>query len=227
MSSEMTQLKERINAWADRFNDLSLRERGLLFLALMGMLFALASTFFFAPLHLERQQLERQIATKQQQIRRFNEQVAAIANGDNQGSANQRAKLEAAQARLKALDVEFANVTNRLVPPREMARLVEQMLTKDHNLQLVKIENLPASPLLNGARSAVGAVPSGHAIYKHGMRVQVKGSYTDIRNYLHALEGLPWRMFWGEIELTTKDYPTSTVTFVVYTLSLNEGWIGV
>lgn len=227
MSAQLADVKAQLKIWGDRFNELSLRERGLLFLALMGVLYFLVSSVAFAPLHKERRALEQQVVEKQKQVRLFDEQINQIATGNNQGTAEQRAKLAAAQARLKALDDEFANVTRRLVPPREMAQLIEQMLTKNRNLQLVRMENVAATPLLDVSQGGIAGAPALRVVYKHGMRVQVKGSYADIRSYLHALENLPWRMFWGEIELVTKDYPTSTATFVVYTLSLKEGWIGV
>jgi len=64
-------------------------------------------------------------------------------------------------------------------------------------------------------------------MYKHGLRIQLSGQYPDILRYLGALEALPWKVFWGEVQLQTEKYPVSRVTLVIYTLSLDEAWIGV
>jgi MSHA biogenesis protein MshJ len=59
------------------------------------------------------------------------------------------------------------------------------------------------------------------------MRVELKGRYFDIVEYLKALEGLPWKVFWGEVSLESDKYPISKVSLVIYTLSRYPGWIGV
>jgi MSHA biogenesis protein MshJ len=55
----------------------------------------------------------------------------------------------------------------------------------------------------------------------------VKGRYADIARYLHTLERLNWRVVWGEVKLETVQYPTTTATLTLYTLSLDKAWIGV
>jgi MSHA biogenesis protein MshJ len=57
------------------------------------------------------------------------------------------------------------------------------------------------------------------------MRIELKGSYLDILGYLHALEALPWKVFWGQATLQTEKYPVSHITLLIYTLSTREGWI--
>ena len=72
-----------------------------------------------------------------------------------------------------------------------------------------------------------GDSAAGVKIYRHGMRVEFKGRYFDIVKYLQSLEGLPWKVFWGEVSLETDEYPVSKVSLVIYTLSRYPGWIGV
>jgi MSHA biogenesis protein MshJ len=145
------------------------------------------------------------------------------------GAAN-RARLAALQEQLGTIDAALAEKTAGLVSPQEMARLVEEILKQNRKLQLVKIESLAPAPLGESkkqeqAKPAV-AEPE-YVIYRHGTRIELKGRYLDIVDYLKTLEQLPWKVFWGEAVLETDQYPVSTFTLVLYTLSLREGWIGV
>ena len=63
-------------------------------------------------------------------------------------------------------------------------------------------------------------------VYKHGMRVELRGGYMDILRYLKSLEALPWKVFWGQAVLKTEKYPDSRLDLLIYTLSTHEGWIG-
>jgi MSHA biogenesis protein MshJ len=119
------------------------------------------------------------------------------------------------------MDTDLVRVTAGLVPPKEMTRLIEQMLLKNRGLQVMRVESIPATPLLEG-----GAGVTGTMVYKHGMHVEVKGGYLEILRYLKSLEALPWKVFWGKATLKTEKYPDSRVSLVIYTLSTHEAWIG-
>ena len=91
-----------------------------------------------------------------------------------------------------------------------------------------RIENLPPAPLTEGARGGDGASARGDApVYKHGMRIELRGTYLDFLAYLKALEGLQWKVFWGQVSLQTEKYPASRLVLVIYTLSTHEGWIAI
>jgi len=64
-------------------------------------------------------------------------------------------------------------------------------------------------------------------IYKHGMRIVFEGDYFKTLKYLQALETMPWRLYWDNVEYHVTEYPKASVAITVHTLSLDEGWIGV
>lgn len=210
--------------WAERIDERSLRERGLLFLSVMVAIYVAASSLLFAPLHKEQVLLEQQLKDKRAEVDVFNTKIQGYVAQAGQGEKDQRARLQALQAQLRGLDNSVGQMNKRLVPPKEMAHLVEEVLRSHRELQLLKIESLPANPLTDKVASK--ELGEG-TIYKHGMRIQFRGGYGDIVRYLRELESLPWRMYWGEISLVSDQYPQSTVTLTLYTLSLDEAWIGV
>lgn len=216
-------LKIRFQTLADRVDAMSLRERGLIFVTVLVVLYFVTAHLLFGPVNGEKDRLQRQIDQKREQIRLMDAQIQG-ALGDGHGTDNpKREKLVSLQESAKALDASLAQATSGLVPPKEMARLIEQVLPKNRGLQVVKVESLPAAPLLEGGAGSGGA---GAMVYKHGMRIELKGSYLDILRYLRSLEGLPWKVFWGQATLKTDMYPVSRIDLVIYTLSTHEAWMG-
>ena len=63
--------------------------------------------------------------------------------------------------------------------------------------------------------------------YRHGLRIEFQGDYLTTLNYLRRLENLKWGFFWDNFEFKVNDYPDSTVAIEIFTLSLQQEWIGV
>jgi MSHA biogenesis protein MshJ len=68
--------------------------------------------------------------------------------------------------------------------------------------------------------------PSAVTFYRHGLEIEVEGSYAACLDYLNAIEALPWRLYWQVLELDVIDYPLNRIRIEVGTLSLDEEWIG-
>lgn len=220
----MSDLKSRLMAVAERVDAMSVRERGLIFFAVMVVLYLIAYNVVFGPLRIEQTRLEKDLRAKQTQVRSTDAQIAGMFSPDGKdANAENRNKVQVLSARIKDLDEEMDRLTTGVVTPKEMAKLVEQMLTRNRNLELVKLEALPSTPIDGEASVA----RPGETVYRHGMRVEFKGRYFDIVEYLKALEGMQWKVFWGEVSLESDKYPLSKVSIVIYTLSRYPGWIGV
>lgn len=220
-------LKVRAAALRDRIDALSLRERGMVFIAVMVVLYLIAANLVFGPLRAQHARSQQDLKAKRDQVQITETQIQALVSvaGGDVNSQN-RAKVAALTQQLQQLDAAMDSMTSGVVPPKEMAKLVERMLTQNRGLELLKLESLPPAPLHDG-KTAAPQAGTDVQIYKHGMRVQLRGRYLDVVDYLQALETLPWKVFWGEVALETEKYPSSKVTLVIYTLSRHPGWIGV
>jgi len=216
-------LKKQFQGFTNRIDAMSLRERALIFITLLVALYFLAVNVLFGPLNVEKDRLQQQVNQKRQETQVLELQVQALVGTGEHPDAAKRKKLEALQENLKTMDAELARVTSGLVTPKEMARLVEQMLLKNHGLQVMKVESIPATPLLNVIEKTIS---SGPMVYKHGMNIEIKGGYLDVLRYLKSLEALPWKVFWGKVSLKTEKHPDSHVSLLIYTLSTHEAWIG-
>jgi MSHA biogenesis protein MshJ len=222
----MAAFRKALRKLAERIDALSLRERGIMFVTVLVVLYFAASGLVFGPLHAQQQRMENELKAKYGQIATINAQVqqtihAATRDPDKENEA----RLKVLHGQLERLDPQLANVTQALVSPRDMARFVEQVLTRNKALQVLRVESIPPAPVDAAGNSNPAAVDNG--VYKHGMRIEVRGRYLDIVKYLRALESMPWKVFWGQVTLESDDYPMSRLTLVIYTLSLRQGWIGI
>ena len=144
----MDQLQALFKKYADRINGLALRERGIIFVAILVVLYGIAANFLFPPLNVEQGRLKKQLTDKRAQIQGFEGQIqAALAKSVVDPDAPNRAKRAQLEAQLKALDESLAKVTARLVPPKEMTRMVEQILLKNRRLEVIRIESLTPESL--------------------------------------------------------------------------------
>jgi MSHA biogenesis protein MshJ len=220
----LADIKSQLKGYTDRIDAMSLRERAMIFVTIMVALYFVAVNVLFGPLNVEKDRLQRLVNQQRDEARMLDIQIQGmLESGAKDPEAAKRQKMAALQETLKSIDLALVRVTTGLVSPQEMTQLVEQMLLKNRGLQVIKVESLPAAPLLDKDGNANA---SGTMVYKHGMRVELKGGYMDILRYLKSLEGLPWKVFWGQAVLKTEKYPDSKLDLLIYTLSTHEGWIG-
>lgn len=228
MNQNLKQMRQELKQIEARIDALSLRERGILFLVILGVLFWIASNLVFSSLRLEQQRLERDVRSKLTSLQSLSDQSQAIkAQLAQDPEAQALARIAGLKQKLATDEAAVANIIRGLVLPHDMPRLVQQILAKNRALQVIKMENLPAEVMDQGAASPApaGGANTAAQVYRHGMRIELRGRYVDIVRYLRALEGMPSKVFWGEVRFESETYPISRVSLVIYTISLNQAWL--
>ena len=221
---QLEDLKTQFKGFTDRIDAMSLRERGLIFVTLLVAMYFVAVNMLFGPVNADKDRLQKQVNQLHEETRLLELQVQGmVSGGEKNPEAAKRKKIASLQENLKTMEVALSRVTAGLVPPKEMTKLVEQMLLKNRGLEVIKVESLPSTSLLKGVAEGGS---DGSMVYKHGMRIELKGNYLDILRYLRFLEGLEWKVFWGQVTLQTEKHPVSKVNLLIYTLSTHQGWIG-
>lgn len=220
-------MRERLAALMARFDALSVRERVLVLCALLGLIVFLWDALLMAPLNRRHQLRAGQFAAQSNEISQINRAIEeAVRQGVSDPNEPLRKAIENTRAEVQAVDRQMHELTTDLIDPREMSKVLEQVLTSNGNLKLVALENLEAAPLTVGGGQTTQDENTPQ-IYRHGIVIQLNGTYLDTLRYLRALEQLHWRFFWDKVELSVETWPAARVTLVVYTLSLQEGLLGV
>jgi MSHA biogenesis protein MshJ len=219
--------KERIGKLQARIDTLTLRERGILFIALAALLFVLIDGVLIGPQERQQKQLLGSISKVRSEIAKLEQQkVEIIRRHSEDPNAEELAQLARLQLAAKQAEEQIKGAIAGLIEPQEMARALQGVLKEQHQLNFIRISNLGATPLLDPSAEDSQDKPEA-GIYKHTMRIELEGSFERSRDYLRTLEQLPWKFHWESVELEVIEYPRVRVVITVNTLSLSEGWIGV
>lgn len=224
---------EKITAKVD---NMSLRERMLIFFAAAFLLIALVNSMFLDPLLAKQKNMSDQVIQQQEKIKEKQAEIEALlqAQQENKNSPL-REQLNVAKQRLAEGDAWLQSNRERLVQPEKMADLLQQVLRKNSQLQLISLQTLPATPLIEKSANADGNEPKAAAavasvepekqVFKHGVKITVSGNYAALLQYLTQLENLPAKMFWGMAAMKVEKYPDAVLTLTLYTLSLDKTWL--
>jgi MSHA biogenesis protein MshJ len=229
-------LQEQLDKIVAKVDGFSLRERALIFFVVAFLVVSLINSLFLTPLLDKQKILSAQVVQQQEKMKEIQSQIASLLQA-KQADANspQRGRVLELRQQIAEGDAYLKGRRDKLVPPEKMAQLLEQVLNKNGRLQLVALNTLPVSLLIEPSADAAAAqvpvaVPatgSDNQIYKHGVQITVRGSYADLLQYLMSLEKLPSQMFWGAAKMDVIQHPTVELTLTLYTLSLDKTWLQV
>jgi MSHA biogenesis protein MshJ len=203
-----------------RIDALSLRERLLVMITALVLFAALWQTLLMQPLATRASETRAELTALEQRIAGANqsleEQILQLADGGDM----QRSRIASLSRRIEEINTALGDHAAELIDPSEMAEVLEGVLREQSRLTLVRIGNTQPEAL------AAGDEESAVTFYRHGLEIEVEGSYAACLEYLNAIESLPWRLYWQVLELDVIDYPLNRVRIEVSTLSLDEEWIG-
>jgi len=225
----MKQRLEKLASWIDAQ---SLRERAGILLAIIVAIFLLWDKILLTPLERDAKQLQIQIKKQAKDLERIREQQQAIVNRASiDPDAQTRKEIEVLQSAMTVLDARLREMTVNLVDPARMAAVLEDVLTRQTNLKLVRVESLTPTTLTTNTEATEaeqnteeGKYPN---VYQHSLRVVFEGSYLETIDYMKQVEALSQQFYWGSVDFSVQDFPRARVTITVNTLSLSEAWIGV
>ncbi|MDH3355353.1 MAG: hypothetical protein OEL79_09090 [Chromatiales bacterium] len=230
----MDKLQQLIQQLQEKINALSLRERGILFLAISFILYSAVDYLLLSPLGLQQQGQLKQIHSIQAENSQLESQALNIINrfsiDPDQAKKQQLAQLKRT---LETTSSRIEDAVAGLIPPEKMPMALENLLQHQKGLKFIAIDNLPAEPLITNEKdnkdqsTPADITTPTQGIYRHSFRLQFEGSYLDTLAYLRELEALKWSFRWDEIDLTMLKYPTARISIVIHTISLDEEVIGV
>jgi len=150
------------------------------------------------------------------------------------------------ETRLAEVTLRLDRRTNSMVEPKQMVDLLREVFKHQTRVKLLDVESLLPEPIVTAIgqtdadvskveksqKQSLKGKPEPQQIkepdfYKHSVRLTFEGGYRDIARYLAKVENLRWQLYWGELSLTVKEFPTTRATVEVYTLSREKAWLGV
>ncbi|MFQ5469370.1 MAG: hypothetical protein ACE5EH_03590 [Gammaproteobacteria bacterium] len=210
-----------------QYNSLNIRERVLILAVLLGAIFVIWNLTFYGG-------FEDKLALRQSNITKIQKETADIfkqvqlvtESRENDPRLKKQAYINQLRVELAKANEQLKFMTKSLVKPSDMAKLLEELLLQNSSLQLLKVETLGAVPLVSKSNNNDEEADKD-IVYRHTIVLDFKGEYFSTLDFLHAVEQLPWKIFWGGIDYDVIDYPMASISLKVNTLSMNSGWIGI
>lgn len=231
---------EQLKNIADKINNLSLRERAMVFIGLIAVIFTLWDSLYMSPLATEQKKILAEInKNNAERMVLVTKMQESFEKSKEDPDAENIEQLKVLRTRLINVQAELESSTDNLVTPNDMPKILETVLHKTGELTLRNLKSLGVTPLVakeesekdiennNVENETKLTADNIDNAYKHGLRIEFNGDYLTTLNYLKRLEELEWGFFWDNFELNVGEYPDAKASIEIFTLSLKEEWIGV
>lgn len=226
MSPAITQLLEKIDGRI-------LRERVLIFLTLLALFFLLWNFLVQSTFDRERDALQAEtakIASERQTLEtQMSTLTLAMASDPAIAKNNNIRQLNADIADVEA---RLSGLSQGLISAELLPKVLEEVLQRTSSVKLLQVRTLAATELqlVTATSDATGEnkpAAGGTGVYKHGVLIRVAGNYSQLIQLMTEIEALQWKFYWESLDYTVKQYPHAEIDIRVFTLSSEEGLLGV
>jgi MSHA biogenesis protein MshJ len=194
---------------ATRIDEMTLRQRAMLFATLSLVLIALAHVMLIEPVLGKQKQLIDRLNRDHSQLSAVRGQIESLLKEEAAGKKDpELVALQALEARVAEAEKALAQRKEGFIAPTRLPVLVRSLLGPGQALTMESLRVVPGTP-----------VEGSTGFYRHGVELTLKGSYFDLLQYLSQLEKLPARLIWGRTELLVDKYPEVRLTVQVQTVS--------
>ncbi len=137
--------------------------------------------------------------------------------------------------KLSSVNNELLLLTSDLINPIQMRYALIDLLKTQQSVSLLSFEVMEAEPMITekDTEESTETVESTEkndqslTLYKHGIKLKLKGSYFKLRDYLSQLEKMEWTFFWQKFDYQLIEYPNSELVIEMYSLSTKKEFVGV
>ena len=230
-------MNDRWNAFCEKLDARTPRERLLATGVIAVVVLFAADTLFIEPARISLRQIETRLPTVRTELAaREAQREALLAQLAEDPDATTRRRLTTLRTEVDAVDAELRGAIERFVPPAEMTRILHALLDRDAaSLTLLAVTSLP--PRILPGTTAEGDEVREPQVHERRFELRFRGRYPDMLAYLQRLEALPWEIRWSVMAIDLPEAATEATdmdtraheadfTLLLRTLSLDKEWIG-
>ena len=218
--TQVSQLLTMLKPLQAAVDNMSLRERLLIFVTGLMLLGAVWYLVLMQPLDKQATRNRAEIASLRERIAMYNQNLEVEALHFSSADTGEREKLARIQGRLDEINERMGGYVAELIDPAQMSHVLQGLLKKQSKLRLIHVRNLSPEALSASADALTTT------FYRHGLEIEFEGSYLACLEYLQEIEELPWRFYWQLLDIEVLEYPRNRIRLEVSTLSPDVEWIG-
>ena len=233
----MNNVLKTISTLPQQFNDRNPRERLVILVATIFVLYSAWGFFLFQPLLTQLDQTESAFDTQKDE--RLKTQLVISKLNINQAASTIKKldkEIQQVTDQIASTDLAIERFSTSFIASNEMVDVLKSLLTKEKGLTLLKLENIPIqidsltdeqTPDKPQTRSSRSDHPETLKTYKHTFVMELSGSYLSTLHYLQAIENLPWRIALDSVTYSNQPSALGAIRIQLHTISLSEGWVRV
>ncbi len=210
--------------YLEKYGKLSLRERLLVLFAVLAALYFVLDAALLTPQLQRIKKLNQSVQLRLQERDTLTAQIVII-EGEKSKAVDlvqgQRDELAALQKQIAAADVFNGQPGQH---GSGLSALLRGLLASNPRVTLAGLKTQPATVFFAPGVAAMGEVaaqnvaPSKDTVYRTGVEVSLKGSFSALLAYLQALEQRSDRLFWSAARLDVASYPEAVLKLDISTL---------
>ena len=214
-------MKELFLKWQQAFEQLSQRERLLIALsalAIIGWLSWLPVESFQKQVSQQKMQLKKLQIDNNAAMQLVDSYKIALAEDPDQELHQQLTVLNQQQ---QNLETQLQGIVVNMASSEQMPTLLEQILIKIQGVELLSLESIAPTAVLN---TDVEDAPN---LYRHGIKLKLSANYFDFLDFVKAVDAMPKKLYWQHLNYQVKAYPNAEIELELYSLSLSKEFIRV
>lgn len=211
-----------INNYLEKFGKFSLRERLLMLLVSVVVLYFAFDAVLLAPQQKRIKELNQTSQAHRQQKDALVVQLAVLEADKAKGTVllqRQRDEIATLQQQIATAERFYGRGGQR---SSGLAVMLRELLSANPNVSLGGLKTQPASVFIAPTEAPANgaAAPARTAVYRSGVEVSLKGSFPDLVAYLKALEQRSDSLFWSSAQLEVVAYPQAVLKLDIATLGV-------
>ena len=194
---------------AARIDEMTLRQRAMLFATISLVVVVLAHTALIEPMLAKQKGLIDRVNRDQSQLNAVRAQLQGLLKEQEARPTDpEHDALSKLEARIAEGEKALAGRKQAFIAPTRLPVLLRDLLGPGQALRMESLKVVPGTQ-----------VEAATQFYRHGVELSLKGGYFELAQYLANLEKLPARLLWGRLELQVEQYPEVRLTLQVHTVS--------
>lgn len=200
------------------FNKMTLRERLILFAAVLLCSAFISYFWILDPALLQQLKTEKSVQKSIQQENVLKNEVALISKRLQEDPVEEiNKKIAFTKATLAQLDKQLNHKLVKFIHAQKMPIALTKVLGKTPGVKITGLKSLPVK-VFNTSLETTGNVTES-LFYQHTLQITLQGSYNAIYQYLLNVETLQDKFYWYSLDYQVSDYPIAEVIIQIYTLS--------
>lgn len=211
--------KFNFSALDKAFNNITLRERVLIFGAFIIGAFCIIYFWIVEPMMLEQAKLDGDFAQSVKQQHKIESDINEVKlRLDKESISNIEREIKVRKEKLKQLDKRLAV---KFIDAKKMPSALSAVLRKSPGVKLLSLTTLPIRAFNGPAKEGddPDAPIDKNIFYKHTIEIHLSGNYKAIYQYLLNIDAIEGEFYWSALTYNVVDYRSARVMIRIYTLS--------